>query len=80
MARRRSRQAAQPAAATTPPPRGGAFRPLSAGDCDAIVEHALAILADVGLAGAPASARDRLVAGGAVERDDGRLTLPRPMV
>ena len=80
MARRRSRQAAQPAAATTPPPRGGAYRPLSDHGCDAIVEHALAILADVGLAGAPASARDRLVAGGAVERDDGRLTLPRPMV
>ena len=82
MARRRRRAAAEqpPAAATTSPPRGGAYRPLSAGDCDAIVEHAFAILGEVGLADAPPSARDRLVARGAVERHDGRLTFPRPVV
>ena len=80
MARRRRREVAEPAAATTPPPRGGALRPLSADDCDAIVEHAFAILAEVGLAGAPPTAHDRLVARGAVERDDGRLTFPRPLV
>ena len=80
MARRRSRDTAQPTAATTPPPQGGAYRPLRPADCDAIIEHAFAILDQVGMAGAPPTARSRLLARGAAERGDGRLTLPRPMV
>ena len=53
---------------------------MTDGDCDAVVDHAFAILDEVGLADAPLSARGRLADIGAVGRDDGRLTLPRPVV
>jgi len=62
------------------PPDGGAYRPLSDGDLDAIVSHAFDMLATVGMAGAPDRFADRLMTLGATRRDDGRLLLPRSMV
>lgn len=64
---------------TTPPP-GGAYRPLSAADRDQIVDHAFAMLAEVGMAGTPERFAALLIEGGAVTRDDGRIRFPRPMV
>ncbi len=64
----------------TPPPPGGAYRPLSDGDRDQIVDHAFAMLAEVGMAGAPDRYAELLTAAGAVAREDGRLRFPRAMV
>ena len=80
MSRRRQRQTGPPAATTTPPPEGGAYRPLADRDAEAITDHAFAILERVGLADAPSTTRDRLIAAGAHQRGDGRLTFPRQMV
>ena len=77
----RSRQPAEPIRPpVTAPPLGGAYRPLSDRDRDAIVDHAFAMLADVGMAGAPDRFAALLIDGGAQRRDDGRLLLPRAMV
>ncbi|MXW76748.1 MAG: methyltransferase [Acidimicrobiaceae bacterium] len=70
----------QPRLATTPAPAGGAYQPLSDGDRDALIDHAFTILEQVGMAGAPSRYAARLKDLGAIERDDGRLLLPRPMV
>jgi len=82
MARRgnRTRPAPPPQPVVTPAPLGGAYRPLNDRDRDAIVEHAFAMLEEVGMADAPQRFVDLLVDKGASMRDDGRVLLPRPMV
>jgi len=70
----------QPRLATTPAPVGGACQPLSDRDRDALIDHAFTILEQVGMAGAPSRYAARLKDLGAIERDDGRLLLPRLMV
>ena len=82
MARRgnRTRPAPPPQPAVTPAPLGGAYRPLNDVDRDAIIEHAFAMLEEVGMADAPPRFVDLLVDKGASIRDDGRVLLPRPMV
>lgn len=77
----RSRQPAEPERpAITTPPAGGAYRPLSDADRDAIIDHAFDMLEHVGMADAPEGLAQRLIDGGARQRDDGRILLSRSMV
>ncbi len=78
--RRNRRQADPPRLTVTAPPHGGAYRPLSNTDRDLIVDHAFAMLEQVGMSGAPSRLAGLLTAAGAEPRDDGRLRLPRQMV
>ncbi len=64
----------------TAPPEGGAYRPLSDADRDAIIDHAFEMLEKVGMADAPEGLAQRLTDAGGVQRDDGRILLPRSMV
>lgn len=82
MARRgkRARPTAPPQPDVTPAPPGGAYRPLSDGDRDRIVDHAFQMLEHVGMDGAPDRYAALLIESGATRRDDGRLLLSRPMV
>ena len=56
---------------------GGTYRPLSQIDMDRINEAALSALEEIGLADAPQSGIDIMVAAGAIYGDDGRLRYPR---
>ena len=78
--RRGRRQPAVAQTASTPVPQGGAYRPLSDRDRDAIVDHAFDVLEQVGMADTPAAFAGRLIEAGARKRDDGRLLLPRSLV
>ncbi|RZV48294.1 MAG: methyltransferase [Acidimicrobiales bacterium] len=69
-----------PSSRTSEPPAGGALTPLTPTQRDDIVDHAFNILETIGMAGTPAPFLDRLIEVGASQRDDGRLTMPRPMV
>lgn len=62
------------------PPLGGAYLPLSSVDRDRIVEHSFEMLSKVGMADAPDRYVDLLIAGGASQREDGRVLMPRSMV
>ena len=62
------------------PPVGGRFQPLTSHDTDRIVETALEILADVGLADTPSSLCDAALAKGAQLSGRERLCFPRSMV
>jgi len=64
----------------TPAPAGGALEPLSPSDCDAIIDHAFALLEEIGLAGTPDRFAAPMIEHGATVRDDGRLRLPRSLV
>ena len=77
---RRSPAPVPTAPGVTTPPLGGRYRPLAPAEVDGIVDHAFAILERIGMADAPPSATQRLLAVGAIEREDGRLLLPRPVV
>ncbi|MEM0949668.1 MAG: trimethylamine methyltransferase family protein [Pseudomonadota bacterium] len=78
---RRARNHTAPAAATvTPPPQGGRFAPLDRHGVDRIVNAALDILARTGMGDCPPDLADRMLANGAVRRDDGRICFPRAMV
>lgn len=59
---------------------GGQLRPLSAADVSRIVDHALEILATIGMSGLPQQATDRALKLGARHRSDGRLCFPPGMV
>ena len=59
---------------------GGTYRPLSQIDMDRINEAALSALEEIGLADAPQSGIDIMVAAGAIYGDDGRLRYPRVLV
>lgn len=54
--------------------------PLTPGDLDAVVDHAFAMLADIGMSATPDRFAALLVDRGARFRDDGRLLLGRSMV
>ncbi|MEO0369920.1 MAG: trimethylamine methyltransferase family protein [Pseudomonadota bacterium] len=62
------------------PDRGGGLRPLSDRDLTQIVSHAYDILASIGMAGLPPTARDDALARGARLRDDGRICFPEAMI
>ncbi len=59
---------------------GGRFRPLTDQDLALIVDRAFAILATIGIAGAPDWLRGRLTETGARTRDDGRILFARRSV
>lgn len=59
---------------------GGRFQPLSNVDRDLIIDKAFAILANIGMAGAPDWLRQTLRDAGARERQDGRLLFARDQV
>ncbi|MCR9134928.1 MAG: trimethylamine methyltransferase family protein [Alphaproteobacteria bacterium] len=59
---------------------GGRLRPLSSADVSRIVDHALDILATVGMSGLPQAAAERALRQGAWYRADGRLCFPKEMV
>lgn len=77
---RQSRGEAQPQGGVTRPPVGGRFRPLDDSSLRAIIEAAFDILARIGVATDAPEMRELAIAGGAVERPDGRLTFPRTLV
>ncbi|WP_299191191.1 trimethylamine methyltransferase family protein [uncultured Litoreibacter sp.] len=59
---------------------GGTYKPLSDTDIARIHEAALRALEEIGLADAPQSGIDHMVAAGAILGDDGRLRYPRALV
>lgn len=59
---------------------GGQYRPLSDAQIARIHETALQALEEIGLADAPQSGIDAMVAVGAILGDDGRLRFPRSLV
>ncbi|MCW3781780.1 trimethylamine methyltransferase family protein [Defluviimonas salinarum] len=77
---RQSRGEAQSQGGATRPPPGGRFRPLDDGSLRSIIEAAFDILARIGVAADAPEMRKLAIAGGAVERPDGRLTFPRALV
>ena len=54
--------------------------PLTDLQCERVTDHAMSILEDIGMAGAPQWLVDSLVRNGARVRADGRVLLPRPFV
>ncbi len=83
---RKARQAlrAAPLAEDVKPVRGGieggTYLPLTQEDCKRIHETALDALETIGIADAPQSGVDAMVASGAVQGDDGRVRIPRALV
>ncbi|WP_298837916.1 trimethylamine methyltransferase family protein [uncultured Roseobacter sp.] len=59
---------------------GGAYRPLSDSDLNAILDTALRLLAELGMGEVPDRLRQDLLRSGAAERPDGRVTFPRGLV
>lgn len=59
---------------------GGRFRPLADKDLALIVDKAVSILEEIGMAGAPDWLQDALEATGARTRDDSRMTFGRGLV
>ena len=59
---------------------GGSYKPLSEADMHTIYEAALTALETVGMADAPASGVESMVAAGAILGDDNRLRFPRALV
>ena len=83
---RRARQALRsaPLAEDIKPVRGGIqggnYLPLRQEDCKRIHETALEALETIGIADAPQSGVDAMVASGAIHGDDGRVRIPRALV
>lgn len=81
-ARRAARAAPTPASAR--PVRagliGGRYKPLTEHEVERIHQAALDVLEQIGLADAPQTGVDLMVAKGAIQGDDGRLRFPRAMV
>lgn len=63
-----------------PGQRGGAYRPLSEADLQAIYDTALRLLAELGMGEVPDRLRDDLLAAGAVDSNNGRVLFPRSLV
>ncbi|MEM9678240.1 MAG: trimethylamine methyltransferase family protein, partial [Pseudomonadota bacterium] len=59
---------------------GGAYKPLSESDLQNIFSTALKLLAELGMGEVPDRLRADLTLAGAEERDNGRVTFPRPLV
>ena len=90
MARRAGGRAARVAMREAPPAPearavwpgmpGGAFRPLSEGQCDDVFESALGLLADLGMGQATPEIIEAVTANGGRMDDDGRLRIPPDLV
>ena len=79
--KRLAKRAAPPAVNPAPPgQRGGQYKPLSEADCKAIYQTALRLLEELGMGEVPARLADLLLAAGARDPGNGRLSLPRGMV
>ena len=59
---------------------GGGYKPLSDNEMATIYEAALTALETIGMADAPQSGVESMVAAGAILGDDNRLRLPRALV
>lgn len=80
-AQRLKQRAAKPVINPCPPGQvGGAYRPLSGTDIEAIYDTALKLLEHVGMGEVPARLEQDLLRAGARKRDDGRILLPSPLV
>lgn len=77
---RPSRGEAQTRGSVMHPPPGGRFQPLDDGSLRAITGAAFDILSRIGVATDALGMRELAIAGGAVQRHDGRLTFPRALV
>ncbi|MEO0545497.1 MAG: trimethylamine methyltransferase family protein [Pseudomonadota bacterium] len=74
-------RAAKPKIDPCPPGQiGGAYKPLSESDLQNIFSTALKLLAELGMGEVPDRLRADLTRAGAEERDNGRVTFPRPLV
>jgi trimethylamine--corrinoid protein Co-methyltransferase len=76
----RSAPLAQDVRPVRPGMSGGTFKPLSDAEVQLIHIAALDALEEIGLADAPQSGVDYMVAAGAILGDDGRLRFPRTLV
>ena len=77
IAKRRAKPAFDPCAPGQP---GGAYRPLTEADLNAIYDTALRLLADLGLGSVPERLRRDLLTAGAQDGDQGRIRLPPRLV
>lgn len=78
---RLARRAARPQVDPCPPgQRGGAYRPLSEPDLQAIFDTALDLLENLGMGAVPDRLRDDLLAQGARPGPEGRVRMPRALV
>ena len=60
--------------------RGGRYRPLDEAGCRRIYAEALRVLDEIGMGEVPEAFAERACERGAVRRDGGRLSFPRPFV
>lgn len=76
-----AKRAVKPAFDPCPPGQiGGAYKPLSEGDLQAIYDTALKLLDHLGMGEVPDRLKRDLLAKGARERSDGRIQMPVAMV
>jgi len=83
MSRASRRRSTSSNSAPTPQPplfQGGRYRPLNDDNCTRIIEAAFTILANTGISAAPQWLTSLLLARGAGQRDDGRITFPHDVV
>ena len=80
-AQRHVLRAAKPVLDPCPPGQiGGTYRPLSDADLERIFATTLRLLSELGMGEVPDRLRSDLIAVGAVEADNGRLTFPKALV
>jgi len=81
-AARVARRTADEAEVNPCPPgqKGGAYRPLTDQDLEAIYKTALRILADIGMGEVPSALMQRALEKGARQNAEGRLCFPGPMI
>ncbi|MEO1199859.1 MAG: trimethylamine methyltransferase family protein [Pseudomonadota bacterium] len=77
---RLQQRAAGPANPCPPGQRGGRYQPLSTPEIEAIYDTALRLLEDLGMGEVPERLKQDLLSAGAVERDNDRVCLPRPLI
>ena len=63
-----------------PGQKGGQYRPLSEGDCRAIYDTALRLLAELGMGEVPTRLRDDLMAAGCTDLGNARIGMPCALV
>ena len=78
---RMAQRAAGPAANPAPPGQlGGLYKPLSDSDLQAIYDTALRLLEELGMGEVPGRLADVLLAAGAVDLGNDRISLPQSLV
>ncbi|WP_146345754.1 trimethylamine methyltransferase family protein [Falsiphaeobacter marinintestinus] len=78
---RHAQRAAKPSFDPCPPGQiGGAYKPLSDPDLHSIFDTALRLLSELGMGEVPSRLQSDLLAAGAQDGGNGRLTFPRPLV